>query len=481
MHAIATLVVALSIGMFSWGNVQAADEFQFKGGFPTPETVRKAYDDADLSRAIQAYRFFYPTVSGAGIFKGNAQIGVKPNTVFGTLDTQPMHVGFTLNSDTPYAPLLMDLKNGPMVVEVPKGPLIVVAMDMNQRWVADMGIPGPDAGKGGKYLFLPPGYKEKVPAGYHVTRATSYRMLAGIRSLPVGGDVKGAIERLKTVKVRPLKPSPSWKVPTWLDLTPDPQDTTPVAWENNLQYWQVLHEVIDTEPAYEPYRNAYGDLAVLGIAKGKPFSPDDRMKRILEQAAQIANAQMRVESFADRRSDRIVWKDRQWEWAALRFEDGDFNTPTYADLDARDKWFYQAIGASPAMFRRKAGSGSLYWLGLRDGAGAYLDGGKTYKLTVPQPVPGKLFWSITVYDTETRSQVQTDQGKAALRSLFELKDKGGSSSLDLYFGPAAPDGKEGQWIKTIPEKGWFTYIRIYGPEQPAFDGSWKPGDFEEVK
>lgn len=306
-------------------------------------------------------------------------------------------------------------------------------------------------------------------------------MLAGIRSLPVGGDVKGAIERLKTVKVRPLKPSPSWKVPTWLDLTPDPQDTTPVAWENNLQYWQVLHEVIDTEPAYEPYRNAYGDLAVLGIAKGKPFSPDDRMKRILEQAAQIANAQMRVESFADRRSDRIVWKDRQWEWAALRFEDGDFNTPTYADLDARDKWFYQAIGASPAMFRRKAGSGSLYWLGLRDGAGAYLDGGKTYKLTVPQPVPGKLFWSITVYDTETRSQVQTDQGKAALRSLFELKDKGGSSSLDLYFGPAAPDGKEGQWIKTIPEKGWFTYIRIYGPEQPAFDGSWKPGDFEEVK
>ena len=231
MHAIATLVVALSIGMFSWGNVHAADEYQFKGGFPTPETVRKAYDDADLSRAIQAYRFFYPTVSGAGIFKGNAQIGVKPNTVFGTLDTQPIHVGFTLNSDTPYAPLLMDLKNGPMVVEVPKGPLIVVAMDMNQRWVADMGIPGPDAGKGGKYLFLPPGYKEKVPAGYYVARATSYRMLAGIRSLPIGGDVKGAIERIKTVKVRPLKPSPGWKAPTWLDLTPDPQDTTPLAWE----------------------------------------------------------------------------------------------------------------------------------------------------------------------------------------------------------------------------------------------------------
>ena len=328
-----------------------AQDYEFKGGYPTPETVQKAYDDADLTRAIQAYRFFYPTVSGAAIFKGNAQIGVKPNTAFGTLDSQPKHVGFTLNSDTPYAPLLMDLKNGPMVVEVPKGPLIVVAMDMNQRWVADMGIPGPDAGKGGKYLFLPPGYKGKGPPGYHVARSTSYRMLAGIRSLPVGGDVKGAIERLKTIKVRPLKPSPTWKAPTWLDLTPDPQDTTPLAWENNLQYWQVLHEVIDTEPAYEPYRHSYGDLAVLGIAKGKPFAPDDRMKRILEQAAQIGNAQMRVESFADRRPDRIVWNDRKWEWAALRFEDGDFNTLSYADLDARDKWFFQAIGASPAMFR----------------------------------------------------------------------------------------------------------------------------------
>ena len=100
---------------------------------------------------------------------------------------------------------------------------------------------------------------------------------------------------------------------------------------------------------------------------------------------------------------------------------------------------------------------------------------------MPQPVPDKLFWSITVYDAETRSQVNTDQGKAALRSLFELKDKRGSSSLDLYFGPTAPAGKEGQWIKTIPGKGWFAYVRIYGPEKPAFDGSWKPGDFEEIK
>jgi hypothetical protein len=132
------------------------------------------------------------------------------------------------------------------------------------------------------------------------------------------------------------------------------------------------------------------------------------------------------------------------------------------------------------MFRRDAKAGSVYWLGTRDATGAFLDGGKTYKLTVPLPVPARLFWSVTIYDPLNRSEIQTDQGKAALRSLFELKGKTGSS-VDLYFGPTAPAGHEGEWIKTIPGKGWFVYFRIYGPETPVVDGSWKPGDFELVK
>ncbi len=239
--------------------------------------------------------------------------------------------------------------------------------------------------------------------------------------------------------------------------------------------------MIDSEPPFEGYRSYYGELAALGIARGKPFAPDARMKGILEQVAKTGLAQMRAQSFADRRPDRVVWNDRKWEWVGLRQEDGDFNAASYVDLDARDVWFYQAIGASPAMFRRKAGSGSLYWLGLRDNTDAYLDGGKTYKLTVPQPVPGKLFWSVTIYDAATRSQVQTAQDKAALRSLFELKDRAGEKSVNLYFGSNAPAGHEGQWLQTTPGRGWFAYFRIYGPEQSAFDGSWKPGDFEVVR
>src|SRR5215472_5887379 len=453
--------------------------YVFNAGYPTPETAEKAYDDADLNRAIQAYRFFYQTVSGAAIFKETQRVGAQSNKKFGFMDTQPKHIGYTLNSDTPYAGILLDLSVGPMVLELPEGPLLGAALDINQRWIMDMGIPGPDAGKGGKHLILPPRYSSEVPAGYYVGRSTSYRVIAGMRSLPVGGDVAGAITRLKSIKVHPLQPKQDWTDPSWFDQSPMPQDQTPHKWEDSLEYWRVLHEVVNSEPPLEDSRGYYGDLAALSIAKGQPFAPDTRTERILANAAKLACGQMRVESLADRRPDRIVWPDRQWQWASLRFENGSFDTPNYRDTYAAEKWFFQAVAASPAMFRRDSKAGSLYWLGLRDNKGTYLDGSKAYRLRVPLPVPDRLFWSVTVYDAETRSQVQTDQGRAALRSLFELKQVSGSS-VDLHFGPTAQKGQQSPWIKTVPGKGWFVYFRLYGPEPAAFDGSWKPGDFEEA-
>jgi len=327
--------------------------YAFDHGYPDEDTMRQAYDDADLNRAIQAYKFFYPTVSGAAIVRGNQQIGVVPNKVFGILDCAPEQLVFTANSDTPYGPLMLDLSVGPLVVELAPGPLIVCSMDVNQRWVADMGLPGPDAGKGGKHLLLPPDYTGEVPeSGYYVHRASSHRQIIGARSLPVNGDVTGAKERLKTIKVYPFTPTSTWTEPQWRDVTGQTQDTTPVAWEDNIQFWEMLAKTVDEEPTFAGYHNYYGELAALGLEKGKLFAPDARLKRILEEAARVGNAQMRVQSFGDRRSDRLVWKDRRWQWASLRFEDGDFNTKSRLDTEAREKWFYQAIGASPAMFKR---------------------------------------------------------------------------------------------------------------------------------
>ncbi len=455
---------------------------KFERAFPTTETAQRVHEEEDYERAVQAYQFFYPTMSLEGIFQGMRDVGVEDNKGAIIFACGPKHVLFTANSDTPYMVVTINLKeSGPMVIEMPAGSYAGFANDHNFRWITDIGIPDPDAGKDGKHLILPPDYKGKTPDGYHTSRSNTNFVLFAARSIPSGNDVKGALEALRKVKVYPLAQSANPPALTFVDKTDEEVDLSPLRWEDNFQYWEKLHKILQEETVIEEFRPMYGLLISLGIEKGKKFAPDGRMKAILARAAKAGRDRMLVSAYASSRPDRIVWKDRKWEWAALVYDNGDFELPTGIDLQARDRWFGQAIGASQKMFAREPGAGSLYWLGARDKDGAYLDGAKTYKLTVPQPVPQKLFWSVTVYDPGTRSMIQTDQGKAALRSMVELKDVAKTGSTDLYFGPKAPAGKEGQWIKTNPDQGWFVYFRLFGPEGPAFDGRWKPDDFEEVK
>jgi hypothetical protein len=454
--------------------------YEFAGGFPTPATVARAYDEADFNRAVQAYRFFYPSVSIMATWKGNLRAGMVANRVFGLLDGTPTQYVFTANSDTPYAGLPLDLSGGPMVLEFPPGPLMSTMNDLNQRWVMDMGLPGPDQGHGGRHVALPPGYDGQVPQGCNTGRSTTNRVLVLLRALPHGSDMTAAVELMKSVKVYRLGETPSLQ-PQWVDLTHQAdEDFTPVPWEGNLTYWEVLAELVSTEPPFDEYRAHYGDLAELGIAKNRPFHPDARMRDILIRAAVAGHAELAAQSFADRRPERIVWPGTHWEWAVLRPENGTFDTPDYADVYARQKWFYQAQIESPAMFARTPGAGSLYWLSARDTTGAYLDGTRFYTLQVPQPVPAKLFWSLTVYDARTRSEIRTAQGKAALRSMFELADISAKEPVRLHFSPARPDDDraDSRWVQTIPGAGWFTYFRIYGPEADAFDGTWQLPDFE---
>ncbi|MES2792863.1 MAG: DUF1254 domain-containing protein [Planctomycetota bacterium] len=460
--------------------VAVAQEPPFNGGFPPADAAQTARDEADYQRAMTAYRFWYPTISCEGIFNGNREKGIRDNESIVILSAGPRQVAFTANSDTPYGAGCLDVKDGPFVIEMPPGPFIGLANSHHQSWILDMGIPGPDAGKGGKHLILPPHYKGEVPPGYFVGKSPSNKVLIAIRSLPQKGNVKGAMDGLRTIKIYPLATAAKPKLLTFVDISEKEMDGTCLRWEDNIQYWQKLHEIIEAEPLAERFLPMYGLLEALGLEKGKPFAPDARMKGILEKAAKAGRDQLLVSAFASGRPDRFAWQDRRWEWAGLVPESAQFETPSGIDLEARDRWFAQAIVTSPAMFRRTKGAGSLYWLGHRDAAGAYVDGGKTYKLTVPLPVPAGLFWSVTVYDAATRSEIKTEQDQAALRSLFELKDLGDAKSVDLYFGPKAPAGHQDRWIQTQPGKGWFTYFRIYGPGQAAFDGTWKPHDFELV-
>jgi hypothetical protein len=443
-------------------------------GFPSGDAAQAARDDADLQRAVVAYRFWYPTVSAEGIFNGNREIGIADNKAMGIASCGPRQVGFTLNSDTPYGSAAFDLSEGPIVIELPAGPYIGLVNDHHQRWITDMGIPGPDAGAGGRYVITPPGFAGTVPTDCHAAASATFKVLLAVRAMPVGGDVEAALQSLRSIMIHPLNSQGPLDV---VDISDDRIDSTCLRWEGGINFWRILHEVLDYEPVVDEFRPMHGLLTALGLGKGQSFNPDPRMTRILEQAAHQGRAQLLVSAFASTRPDRSAWNDRQWEWVGLVPDDAGFETPVGIDLEARDRWFAQAIVTSPAMFRRQVGGGSLYWLAARDAAGEFLDGSKSYAVTLPLPVPAKLFWSVTIYDAQTRSQVQADQDKAALRSLFELSSTTNETgSVTLYFGPHEPDDAVDRWLQTLPGRGWFAYIRIYGPEHDAFDGQWRPGD-----
>jgi hypothetical protein len=342
-----------------------------------------------------------------------------------------------------------------------------------------MGLPGPDAGRGGKHLLLSPDYDGDVPDGYYVARSRSYKVILAVRMLPPEGDLAAGLAALRGVKVYPLATGAAPEPMAVEELAGRPLQSTPVQWEEGIDFWIRLQRVIDDEALLPGARPMYGLLASLGIEKGKPFVPDARLRRILDRAARQGLQQMLVAAFASDREDRLAWEDRRWEWASLA-PLVDFESPAGIDLDARDRWFVQAVGMSPAMLRREAGAGSTYWLGHRDAQGRYLDGGKTYKLTVPGPVPARLFWSVTVYDAKTRSEIRAPQSRAALRSLIDHLEPDANGDFTLYFGPAAPAGQESRWVQTNPGQAWFSYFRIYGPEAAAFDGAWRPGDYTEM-
>jgi hypothetical protein len=178
--------------------------YAFVQGYPTTDAAQKANDDADFSRAIQAYRFWYPTVSTEGIFQGNRDIGIKDNEAVGIAAAGPRQVGFTLNADTPYGAGTLDLSQGPMVIEMLPGAYIGLADDHNQGWILDMGLPGPYAGKGGKHLLLSPDYKGPIPTGYQVGHSATNKVLLAVRALPIGGNVPAAMDALRAIKIYPL-------------------------------------------------------------------------------------------------------------------------------------------------------------------------------------------------------------------------------------------------------------------------------------
>lgn len=447
-----------------------------RNAFPTEKSARKIYDEMDLQRATQAYMDFYPALSLYAIVSSQVRdFGLKTTSDIGVMAYMtPSENYLTGNDVTPYAVASLDLKlDGPTVLEAPPG-VFGTANDAAFKFLTGFGVVGPDQGKGGKYLFLPPGYKGDVPDGFFVIKSQSYRVWPMMRGFGEVGTGDQAVRWFKErLKIYPLATGPKENSAVnagGMGINSLPPEDGSV--------FEMLNEIIQHEPTELFNPEMLGRLATLGIEKGKPFKPDARMKKIFAQAAKQGVAMCRAIVYDSRDPEINYWPDRQWEKMFIR--NTEFTRNGFSDIDARTLWHYQAIVVAPHLNATKPGVGNTYLACFRDKNGEFLLGDRNYKLRVPAEVPVERFWAVTAYDPVSRSLLDSG-GQITVSSLRDPKVNP-DGSVDVFLGSAKPEGvSDKNWIKTDPQKGILLVFRFYGPLEGIMDKTWVLNDLELVK
>jgi len=491
----------------------------FKDGFPSADTVARLNDHLLFAHAFDAYLNTYQGANMMAIREGFESIGVKDNEilVFSKLmDSRSLFL--TANADTIYFVGTIDLSKGPMVFETPPKALGTID-DYWWRWVIDFGAPGPDRGYGGKYLFLPPGYDGPLPeGGFFVAHARTTKLVILGRSFMENSDPAPAVELIKaTAKIYPYEPGGyGTSIATFLEgkakLARIEEPPATVFHEGSgvsfstvppsgFRAFELLNELVQQEPATALDPELMGSLAAIGIVKGEAFAPDPGTKAILEEAATLADATARSLLLAPgpNHADWRYYPDSSW-LNPLFVTGSEFETPIpqitrdglqihpptgYRQLDARAMFFYGITGITPAMSMTLPGIGSQYLFATLDAANQPFDGGKTYKVTLPKGIPEANFWSFTVYDNQTRSMLQTPQlyPRAGSQSFpSPAAEAAADGTTTIWFAPSQPEGvARGNWIQTMPGKGWFVILRLYSPLEPFFTKAWRPSEIELVR
>jgi hypothetical protein len=445
-------------------------------GFPDDATTQLVYDNIDRQRGVEAFLAAMPGASVYALREGLKSQGADNQTVlvFETLmDSKSLFL--TGNSETVYHLMWLDLRGGPLVIESPPNVLGIID-DHWFKYVGDVGNAGPDQGKGGKYLLLPPGYSGQVPSGYHVFRTETNGNLYFWRGFVENGSTQTAVDNgKKFAKVYPLSQAGNPPPMKFVNVSGKAFNTIHA---NDFHFYEEVDHIVQEEPSESLNPETLGLLAAIGIVKGKPFAPDARMKKILTEAAAIANATARAVTFRPRNKAAYYYPDSAWFTVMPGGSYEFLLAPGVRDLDARVMMHYYATGITPAMVAKRVGVGSQYAIATTDAKRQGLDGGKTYKVHLPPNVPAKNFWSFVIYDNQTRSMLQTDAQFPSIGSQSQGVVANADGSYDIWFGPTAPAGHESNWVQTVAGKGWNVIFRLYGPGESWFDKSWRPGEIE---
>ena len=444
----------------------------FESGYPTDETITKLFDEIDFQRACQAYIWSIPLVSMAQWqYAYNVTLGAENGQITFLNGYDDLLGGLTFNATTPYALVFIDLGKEPWVVHMPEGEVRGAAHDMWEMEITSMTKPG-------KYVFVGPGQKAPAgaeKAGYTVHQAPTNSIFLGIRLIPTDPDERKAL--LENVEIYPYAERKAPKPRGY--ITPKGRRWS-AAHPRGMEFWQRLSDIINKEPVAERDRFFMAMLAPLGIEKGKPFKPTKEQERILTEAVLVGEAMAKAIDF--KKSPRL--KDAHYVdgsgWDIDTTSPPNQRREHYDALDGRASWFYEAVTNNKAMHGMETGEGQVYLTAYKDKGGDWLDGAENYTLHIPPDAPAKLFWSLTLYEVDGRDIIHNKQKRADRSSRYDLL-KNADGSVDLYFGPDEPKGKEQNWIPTEPGRAFFAMMRFYSPGKTLVDRTWILPDIEKAK
>ncbi|PYG34370.1 DUF1214 domain-containing protein [Pelagimonas varians] len=466
-------------GITTPDNIQTrVGELNFFDGVPDVESAQKVYNLLDFTHAYQAFLDGTKIASMDAIRKGILEFGPANTTAVlfeGLMDAKALFL--TANTTSVYMFSWLQLGDEPMVIETPPNVLGFI----NDHWfkyVIDFGNLGPDEGQGGKFLVLPPGYEGEVPDGYHVARTNTNGNWVIWRGYQKDGTTDLAISQTKELfRMYPLSQKDNPPEMNFVNASGQEMNTIH---RMDAEIFSEINDVVQSEPLMGENPELLGHLAAIGIVKGQPFEPDERMQAILEAAAKAGSVTVKT-IISKPNDERFYWYPGESYWQTA-FPGGAYTWELdgVTVQDIRAAFHFYATGVTPAMALKAVGKGSQYAFTYVDSNGTPLDGAKTYKVNVPADVPAEDFWSFTLYDNQTRSMLQTDAQFPAIGSNDSDVVQNEDGSYDIYFAPEAPEGKDSNWVQTVPGKGWNTIFRLYGPLEPWFDQTWRPGDIELV-
>lgn len=386
----------------------------------------------------------------------------------------------TPNPDALYFMAFFTTKDGPVVLDLPPAEEnasfngnIVNAWQLP---LEDAGLMGYDKGKGGKFLILPPGYQEKVPDGFIPLKSEVYGGYMLFRSnmrSHSDADVEASIDYGKKIKIYPLSASDNPPATVFSDVKDILFDST-IKWDTS--FFANLDRIVQEEPWIVRDRVMIDQLKSIGIEKSKAYKPDQHMKSLL--TAGIKEAQALIAAKYDAGFPPFFTDKSRWTF------------PTYPDLIEAGGHGFDEENAYPVDHRgvaysyayigiKRLGAGQFYSISIRDKDGRDFDGGKTYRLNVPPNVPVEQYWSVTAYDRQTHALIK-NVSRASRSSQIPELTRNSDGSIDLYFGPKAPKGKETNWVPTDPKRKFELMFRAYAPKKEFFEKKWVLSDVEPV-